>query len=92
MIRSEITFLRIAALASSASSYAALTKTMIQALCELTQLPLLTTNVQAHLSRRLLDSSGRSFYEPWCLRDGDTLEAITLPYQKLIHQVIVGRS
>lgn len=76
-------------LASSASSFAALTKCATVALCELTSTPVLTAKKQAMLSRKGSGSSCRSFFSPWAIWHDDTAEEIQLPYQNLIHQVIV---
>jgi diphosphomevalonate decarboxylase len=88
-VRSGNNFPSDCGLASSASSYAALTKVMVNALSELTQRDKLSHIEQAHLSRKASGSSGRSFFSPWCLWDNDRLEALDLPYPQLIHQAIV---
>ena len=76
-------------LASSASSFAALTKCATMALSELTQTPLPSVETQAELSRLGSGSSCRSFFSPWALWEEETVHAIDLPYTQLIHQVIV---
>ena len=76
-------------LASSASSFAALTKCAVHALSELTQTELPSIDEQAQLSRLGSGSSCRSFYAPWALWTGDEVKTIELPYQQLIHMVIV---
>lgn len=88
-IRSGNNFPSDCGLASSASSYAALTKTLVDALAELTGKPALSIQEQAHVSRKTSGSSGRSFFAPWCLWDDESIEAIYLPYTKLLHYVIV---
>lgn len=76
-------------LASSASSFAALTACALSALTELTQQKAATIQQQAQLSRLGSGSSCRSFYQPWCLWQQEQVEPLTLPYQKLIHQVVI---
>lgn len=76
-------------LASSASSFAALTKCAIIALSEITQKKMLTNSEEANLSRLASGSSCRSFYSPWCLWDNDKVVEIKTFYPKLFHQAIV---
>jgi diphosphomevalonate decarboxylase len=89
LIQSSNNFPHSSGLASSASSFAALTKCASLALSELTHKPMPTIDEQAHLSRLGSGSSCRSFYSPWALWKEDTVSAIDLPYKKLLHQVIV---
>jgi diphosphomevalonate decarboxylase len=89
LIRSGNNFPLGSGLASSASSFAALTRCAVKALSELTETDLLSNDEQAKLSRLGSGSSCRSFYEPWALWNGEEVHAITLPYHDLVHQVIV---
>ncbi len=89
IVRSANNFPMGSGLASSASSFAALTKCVCLALSELTGQAMPDTAEQAQLSRQGSGSSCRSFYSPWAMWKGDTVEAIELPYDELIHQVIV---
>ena len=89
IVRSNNNFPHSSGLASSASSFAALTKCAVTALCELTQTPLLAIEEQAQLSRLGSGSSCRSFFSPWALWTENAIKAIELPYQELIHQVIL---
>ncbi len=71
-------------IASSASSFAALTKAMALYLGRKeTDLEL------ARLSRLGSGSSCRSFFSPWCLWNGDNIESVDLPYRNLHHLVII---
>lgn len=71
-------------LASSASSFAALTQ------CAITAFGVkISISEMAALSRHGSGSSCRSFFSPWALWKNETVEAINLPYQNLIHHVIV---
>ena len=89
IVRSNNNFPLSTGLASSASSFAALTQCAVQALCDLTHQPLLTVDKIAALSRQGSGSSCRSFFSPWALWEGETVSGIDLPYQDLIHQVIL---
>ncbi len=89
LIQSNNNFPHGSGLASSASSFAALTLCAARALSDLTgkMLPSITT--QAQLSRLGSGSSCRSFFTPWALWHDETVEELILPYKKLIHQVLV---
>ena len=89
IVRSSNNFPHSSGLASSASSFAALTKCAALALSELTQTPLLSIDAQAQLSRAGSGSSCRSFFSPWALWEDETVRALELPYNELIHNVIV---
>lgn len=88
-VRSTNNFPTGSGLASSASSFAALTKCACMALSELTKKPLPDDFVQAQWSRLGSGSSCRSFFSPWALWDDEHCEAIDLPYTHLIHHVII---
>lgn len=90
LVQSTNNFPHSSGLASSAASFAALTKCAVLALSELTQKPMLSIEEQAQLSRLGSGSSCRSFYSPWALwqKNGE-VSAIDLPYKQLLHQVIV---
>lgn len=71
-------------IASSASSFAALTKAVAIFLNRKeSDLEL------ARLSRLGSGSSCRSFFGPWCLWNEDNIEAVELPYSKLHHMVVL---
>ena len=89
IIRSTNNFPARGGLASSASSFAALTKCACLALSELQQVPLPTLTVQAQLSRLGSGSSCRSFFAPWALWQDDLVSAIDLPYKELHHEVVI---
>ena len=88
-IQSNNNFPHGSGLASSASSFAALTRCAAQALSELTHKELPSVEQQAHWSRLGSGSSCRSFYSPWALWNEEQVSAIDLPYKDLIHQVLV---
>lgn len=89
LVRSSNNFPHSTGLASSASSFAALTKCAVRAICELQNKPEPDIQVQAQLSRLGSGSSCRSFFSPWALWDGEHVDALELPYTNLIHQVII---
>ncbi len=71
-------------IASSASSFAALTLAMARFYDRQDSAVEL-----ARLSRLGSGSSCRSFFSPWCLWNGDQIEPIELPYKKLLHLVVL---
>lgn len=89
VVRSCNNFPHSSGLASSASSFAALTKCAVTALSELTKTPMPSIEEQAQLSRVGSGSSCRSFFSPWALWEGETVKAVETNYPQLIHQVIV---
>jgi diphosphomevalonate decarboxylase len=89
IVRSNNNFPHSSGIASSASSFAALTKCAVKALSELTNTKLPTTENQASLSRLGSGSSCRSFFTPWVIWDDEKVEKITLPYNQLTHEVII---
>lgn len=89
IVRSSNNFPQGSGLASSASSFAALTRCAVLAISELIDKPLLPVEAQAELSRLGSGSSCRSFFSPWALWDEKGVRAINTPYPKLLHQVII---
>ncbi|MBA2655529.1 MAG: diphosphomevalonate decarboxylase [Tatlockia sp.] len=89
IVRSTNNFPQGSGLASSASSFAALTKCAMLAISELSAQPLPSVEDQALLSMQGSGSSCRSFFSPWAFWQDKKVEAINLPYQELLHQVIV---
>lgn len=90
IVQSSNNFPHSSGLASSASSFAALTKCACSALSELTKKELPSIDEQAQLSRMGSGSSCRSFYSPWALWQKDnTVSTVDFPYKSLLHQVIV---
>jgi diphosphomevalonate decarboxylase len=89
LIQSNNNFPYGSGLASSASSFAALTRCAVSALSELTGKAIPSVEEQAQLSRIGSGSSCRSFFSPWALWKEHKVSEIDLPYKNLIHQVIV---
>lgn len=92
LVQSNNNFPHGSGLASSASSFAALTQCAMRALSELTHKELPSVEEQADWSRRGSGSSCRSFFSPWALWKGNEVSPVDLPYKGLIHQVIVINS
>ncbi|VEG91027.1 diphosphomevalonate decarboxylase [Legionella spiritensis] len=89
VVRSTNNFPLGSGLASSASSFAALTKCTILALSELERFDPPSIKKQAELSRIGSGSSCRSFFSPWALWEESDVKGVDLPYNKLLHQVII---
>lgn len=90
VVRSANDFPSDCGLASSASSFAALTMGSLEALAALTGMPAPSRTDAADLSRQGSGSSCRSFFAPWSIWDDDgAREANDLGHANLIHQTIV---
>lgn len=89
IVRSANNFPADCGLASSASSYAALTRCAISAVSELLAIDGLSISEQAMLSRQGSGSSCRSFFSPWALWQDTTVFKPEISYDNLIHQVVV---
>ncbi|NQY43351.1 MAG: diphosphomevalonate decarboxylase [Legionellales bacterium] len=76
-------------IASSASSFAALTKCAINAMCSIKNIPLPSINDMAKISKLGSGSSCRSFFSPWAIWKENTISNIAFPYDDLIHQIII---
>ncbi len=79
-------------LASSASSFAALTKASFEVAKETRPDVELSPSDLPYLSQAGSGSSCRSFVKDWCLWNGDSIGPVELPNKDLIHQVIVVSS
>lgn len=89
IVRSCNNFPMSSGLASSASSFAALTLCAVRAICELQERDEPSVEVISEISRHGSGSSCRSFYAPWALWRGTTVTTLDLPYKDLIHHVIL---
>ncbi len=89
LIESANNFPHAAGIASSASSFAALTQCAVKALAEHMNQPVLALREQAALSRQGSGSSCRSLFRPWCIWEGEETYEIQLPYTQLHHQIIM---
>jgi diphosphomevalonate decarboxylase len=80
-------------LASSASSFAALTLAASEMFQQIHPQPWGgDLRTLSSLSRRGSGSSCRSLYTPWALWAAEYAEPVSLPYRKLLHQVIIVES
>ncbi|MDF1757393.1 MAG: diphosphomevalonate decarboxylase [Legionellaceae bacterium] len=89
LVQSNNNFPHSSGIASSASSFAALTKCAIKAACDLTNKSLPSAMIQANISRMGSGSSCRSFFSPWALWNGEEVSSIDLPYKELKNEVII---
>lgn len=90
LLRSANNFPQDCGLASSASSFAALTKCSAKAFAETLHLEAPSVDEMASLSRKGSGSSCRSFIEPWCMWSEDRVLKVNFPYAKLLHMVVVS--
>ena len=89
IVRSANDFPSDCGLATSASSFAALTLAAATALVELSGRAMPATETLADWSRQGSGSSCRSFFAPWCIWDGDLVARFECGYPRLRHQAIV---
>jgi diphosphomevalonate decarboxylase len=89
LIQSANNFPSDCGLASSASSFAALTKAAYQVAQENGTPGKLGARDLAKLSRKGSGSSCRSFFSPWSIWKEEAADSIELPFPELIHQVII---
>lgn len=89
IVRSGNNFPSDCGLASSASSFAALTKCAVLAITQIQNIEYPSDLELANLTRQGSGSSCRSFFSPWCYWKDDVVKKISLPYSKLIHIVII---
>jgi diphosphomevalonate decarboxylase len=90
-VRSANRFPSDCGLASSASSFAALTKAAFEALSSLTGRPLPSVQEAANASRLGSGSSCRSFFAPWSIWVSETVADVPelKSFGDLLHQVVV---
>ena len=88
-VRSSNSFPSSCGIASSASSFAALTLCAANAIAAITGKEPPSPDLLADLSRVGSGSSCRSFYEPWALWQGDKVKAVKFPLCSLEHFVVV---
>jgi diphosphomevalonate decarboxylase len=88
-IRSGNNFPSDAGLASSASSFAALTRAALTAFAELNGTSLPSPLEMARVSRTGSGSSCRSFFSPWCRWEGEQVEAVPSSLPPLVDLVAV---
>jgi diphosphomevalonate decarboxylase len=91
LIESANNFPSDCGLASSASSFAALTLAATEIFEKIGRDPL-HLGEKAELSRQGSGSSCRSFFSPWTLWSGGSIRPLEFPVSRLMHQVIVVES
>lgn len=74
-------------IASSASSFAALTMCAVKAICEIQKVAMPDMLTISQMSRVGSGSSCRSFFRPWAMWDGDGASKIDFPYTDLRHRL-----
>jgi len=89
LIHSGNNFPSDAGLASSASSFAALTMAASQAFAAIKKTPLPSLETQAMISRTGSGSSCRSFFSPWCAWEGTQIGTVPSKLPPLIDLVAV---
>jgi diphosphomevalonate decarboxylase len=89
-VRSANNFPENCGLASSASSFAALTACAVKAFSEITKSEELSVDKIAGLSRQGSGSSCRSFMGPWCVWSEESVSEIAFPQKDLLHMVVVA--
>ena len=88
-IASKNNFPRSAGIASSASSFAALTMCAFKAISDIKNVSSPSVQEMSSISRRGSGSSCRSFFSPWCVWDGEKAEKIDISINKLLHDVVL---
>lgn len=89
LLRSGNNFPSDAGLASSASSFAALTQAAYTAFSDLQNKPRPSAGDLANISRTGSGSSCRSFFSPWCAWEGDSVYQAKSALEPLVDTVIV---
>ncbi len=89
VVRSTNNFPKNCGLASSASSFAALTKVSVQAFSEINNTSIPGINEIAGLSRQGSGSSCRSFFNSWCLWTNEVVSEIVFPQGNLLHMAVI---
>ena len=89
LIQSANNFPKSTGIASSASSFSALTQAVYQQSLKEKTCKQFSVEELACISRQGSGSSCRSFFRPWCLWDRDKIQSVSLPIQKLEHDFIV---
>jgi diphosphomevalonate decarboxylase len=91
-VRSANNFPSDAGLASSASSFAALTMAAYEAFSAIQDRPLPDRALLANISRTGSGSSCRSFFSPWCAWEGEKVYKMESSLEPLIDMVVISES
>ena len=87
LVKSENNFPHSSGIASSASSFAALTLCAFKAMCEIKRIPLPSLEEMSQFSRVASGSSCRSFFCGWVMWEKDKIQNLNLP--PLLHDLIL---
>ncbi len=90
-VRSANSFPKSAGIASSASSFAALTTCAFKAISDVKNSEMPSSEYMSKVSRVGSGSSCRSFFSPWCIWEGESAKKIDLPI-KIEHELILINS
>jgi diphosphomevalonate decarboxylase len=88
-IKSRNNFPHSVGIASSASSFAALTICSFKAICEIENIELPPIEEMSKISRRASGSSCRSFFSPWSIWRGESAEKIDIKINELTHNLVL---
>lgn len=92
VVRSANNFPSDCGLASSASSFAALTLSFFEYMKLKNPSVDITLEELSHLSRQASGSSCRSFFSPWSLWRDEQAQSLDLPVKELFHQAVIVES
>ncbi len=88
-VKSKNNFPRSAGIASSASSFAALTKCAFKAINTIQKKPSASIEEMSAVSRVGSGSSCRSFFSPWCVWKDNYAKKIDIPIDNLLHDIVL---
>ncbi|MDR2724431.1 MAG: hypothetical protein LBB25_04530 [Holosporaceae bacterium] len=88
-IESSNNFPHSVGIASSSSSFAALTQCAMTAICEIKGVASFTIEEMSEISRGASGASCRSFFFPWCIWDNGGAKKIDLKIGKLRHDLLL---
>lgn len=88
-VTSKSNFPRSAGIASSASSFAALTMCALKAIGDIKNIDTPSIHDMSAISRRGSGSSCRSFFSPWCVWKTESAEHIDISINELLHDVVL---
>jgi diphosphomevalonate decarboxylase len=88
-VKSFNNFPHSAGIASSSSSFAALTKCALTAICEIKNAPIPSVEEMSAISRQASGASCRSFFSPWCVWDRDGARNIDIKIGELDHDLVL---
>lgn len=88
-ITSSNNFPRSAGVASSASSFAALTKCVFNAISDIKNISIPSVHDMSAISRLGSGSSCRSFFSPWSVWQAEKAESINISINELLHDLVL---